>query len=126
MTAETAAVATRTAVKDRTAAKGLMWSAAGDTVAELFEPADGGCTEEKRLHVLDSKLKISAACRGGFQPAKDNDIEADNPNGTKAENHNSTKTDNPNDTNALNFHTDSECHRDYFLPIPIPVDSMSS
>ena len=78
--------------------EGLTRSAAGDTVAGLFEPADGGCTKEKRLHVLDSKLKISTA-----PPL--HGTKADNPNGTKADNPNGTKAENPNGTNALNFHT---------------------
>jgi hypothetical protein len=30
-------------------------------VAGLFEPAEEGCTKEKRFEVLDSKLKILAA-----------------------------------------------------------------
>ena len=95
--------------------EGLTRSAAGDTLAGLSEPADGGCTKEKILHV---RLKIknfgsTSPARGGFQPTRNNGtkadnhngMKADNPNGTKAKNHNGTKADNPNDTNALNFHT---------------------
>lgn len=85
----------------------MTGSAVGDTIAGLFEPADGGCTKEKKLHVL---LKIgnfgnTSPVRGGFQPARNNGMKAANHNGAKADNRNASKADNPNGTKALNFYT---------------------
>jgi hypothetical protein len=44
----------------------LAGSIVGDALAGLFEPADGGCTKEKRLHVLDSIENVQGIVGCGF------------------------------------------------------------
>jgi hypothetical protein len=67
--------------------EGLVGSTVGDALVGLFEPADGGCTKEKRLHVLDSieNFGYTFPIRGGFQNLQE--ITARRPTFTTARRH---------------------------------------